>query len=175
MMAQEQAERQQQQQQQQHQAQFSSRKVSFAPGVAVPPSSDSEGQTTDNNSTARQFNSFRANVAPPSSNGAMPPRGPSSMAANNLARDSLREMLGQMEPSQGPPRAAFSSYRNDPDFLPSSSSSSAFASRGGEIFDEDLGRSRPKRDSFYYLMQSARKKREQNSDDIKSWSSLAPF
>lgn len=174
MMAQEQAERQQQQQQQQ--TQFSSRKVSFAPGVAVPPSSDSEGQTTDYNSTARQFNSFRANVAPPSSTGAMPPRGPSSTAANNLARDSLSEMLGQMEPpSLGPPRAAFSSYRNDPDFLPSSSSSSAFASRGGEIFDEDLGRSRPKRDSFYYLMQSARKKREQNSDDIKSWSSLAPI
>jgi hypothetical protein len=83
-------------------------------------------------------------------------------------------MLGQMEPpSQGP--TAFSSYRNDPDFVPSSSSSASFASRGGEIFDEDLGRTRPKRDSFYYLMQSAARKKREQAEDIKSWSSLAPF
>jgi len=162
MMAQERAQQQAQ----------SSRKVSFAPGVNVPPTSESEEQS-DNSFTTRQFNSFRANIAHPSSSGVMPPRGP-SMAAKDLARDSLSEMLGQMEPpSQGP--TAFSSYRNDPDFVPSSSSSASFASRGGEIFDEDLGRTRPKRDSFYYLMQSAARKKREQAEDIKSWSSLAPF
>jgi hypothetical protein len=100
------------------------------------------------------------------------------MTANNLARESLAEVLGELEtPSYGSPRTNFSSsssFKNDPDFVPSSSST--FESKGGEIYDEDTGRTRPKRDSFYYLMQSARKKKTaEELGDKFSWSSLTPI
>jgi hypothetical protein len=165
MMAQEEAERQQK-------SKTSGRKVAFAPGFA-PPSSESEGGVE---SSTRRFNSFRENVdgAATSSRGSQPPRGP-SMTANNLARESLAEVLGELEtPSYSSPRTNFSSFKNDPDFVPSSSST--FESKGGEIYDEDTGRTRPKRDSFYYLMQSARKKKtaEELGDNF-SWSSLTPI